>query len=76
MCHFYKILRMLLLSLMVQGCAYYTPAPTYYGGGYYGGYTGYVSPSVSIFTPVIPIFAPYRGYYGRGWGGGYHRHYR
>ncbi|MEN9847865.1 MAG: hypothetical protein RL368_605 [Pseudomonadota bacterium] len=71
MCHFYKLLRLVLLSLTVASCAYYTPAPSYYGGGYYG---GYVSPSISIFTPIFPIFAPYRGYYGRGWWGGYRHH--
>lgn len=76
MCRFYKLLRILLLSLLVQACAYYAPSPTYYGRGYYGGYSGYVSPSISIFTPIIPIFAPYRGYYGRGWWGGGHRHRR
>jgi hypothetical protein len=73
----YRILSIVSLALLLQSCAYYTapvtPAPVYYGG--------YASPSVSVFTPIVPIFVP-RYYYSRsgyyyGWGGwGRRHHYR
>lgn len=78
MYYFSRVLRMIMISLMLQSCAYYAPAPPPATSPYY--YGGYVSPSVSIFTPIFPIFSPYYYrpsgyYYGRGWWGGY-RHRR
>lgn len=61
----------LVVALMVQGCAVY-PAGGY-GPGYYGGYPAYGYsygyPGVYVGPPVLGF--GYRGGWGHGWGGGW-----